>query len=46
MTHDDREAAGESGMPTSHSERVLPIISAVLIAGGITRLGEDGTGEL
>jgi len=44
MTHDDREAAGESGVQTS--QRVLPIISAVLIAGGMARLGDDGAAEV
>lgn len=34
------------GVQTSHSERVSLIMSAVLIAGGIARLREEGTGEV
>ncbi len=34
------------GAQTSHSERVSPIMSAVLIAGGIARFREDSTGEV
>ena len=34
------------GVQTSHSERVSLIMSAVLTAGGVARLREEGTGEV